>query len=99
MLRAQLSGRICHRVADHETAVMTLAGLPAEAVIEAQRIGTDLPGVAVVGDDSGTWLLARSHTLSITQATTTAEQYSGLAVPMPEVTAAIDAVRLRGGGW
>jgi DNA segregation ATPase FtsK/SpoIIIE, S-DNA-T family len=99
LLRAQLSGRICHRVADHETAVMTLAGLPAEAVIEAQRIGTDLPGVAVVGDDSGAWLLARSHTLSVGDAANTASQYSGLAVPMPEVTAAIDAVRMRGGGW
>ena len=99
LLRAQLSGRICHRVADQETAVMTLAGLPTEAVVEAQRIGVDLPGVAVVGDDSGAWMLGRSHSLSMSQAAARAAECAGLVVPVPEVTAAIENVRLQGGGW
>jgi hypothetical protein len=78
---------------------MTLAGLPTEAIIEAQRIGTDLAGVAVVGDDSGTWLLARSHTTSVADAARVAGETAGLAVAMPEVTAAIENVRMAGGGW
>jgi hypothetical protein len=94
-----LSGRICHRVADHETAVMTLAGLPPEAVTEAQRIPTDLAGVAVVGDDSGAWMLARSHVTPMATAAARARQYAGLTVAMPEVSAAIEAVRMNGGGW
>jgi S-DNA-T family DNA segregation ATPase FtsK/SpoIIIE len=99
LLRAQLSGRICHRVADNETATMTLAGLPPESVVEAQRISTDMRGVAVVGDDSGTWYLARSHPMAVSEAAQTARQSSNLVVPLPEVTAAIENVRLNGGGW
>lgn len=99
LLRAQLSGRICHRVADPETATMTLAGLPGEAVVEAQRIGTDLAGVAVVGDDSGTWALARSTPVPISTAKTVAAEFAGLVMPLPEVTAAIENVRAGGGGW
>jgi len=99
LLRAQLSGRICHRVADPETATMTLAGLPPEAVTEAQRIGVDLAGVAVVGDDSGTWGLARSAPVSIAAAKAVAGEFASLAVPLPEVTAAIENIRLTGGGW
>jgi DNA segregation ATPase FtsK/SpoIIIE, S-DNA-T family len=99
LLRAQLSGRICHRVADTETATMTLAGLPPESITEAQQISTDLRGVAVVGDDSGTWYLARSNPLSVPEAAETASQYAELTIPLPEVTAAIDSVRLNGGGW
>ena len=60
LIRAQLAGRVCHRVSDVETAHMTLAGLPPDAMGETVRIPMDLPGVAVVGDDSGTWYRARS---------------------------------------
>jgi DNA segregation ATPase FtsK/SpoIIIE, S-DNA-T family len=111
LLRAQLAGRICHRVADNQTAGMTLDGLPPEAVTEAQRIATDLPGVAVVGDDSGDWYLTRSQPVGIAHAARLATAHAALAVPLPEVMAAIDAVRNggnrgngdasggAGGGW
>jgi S-DNA-T family DNA segregation ATPase FtsK/SpoIIIE len=107
LLRAQLAGRICHRVADAETAGMTLDGLGPEAVEEAQRIPADLPGVAVVGDDSGAWFLARSlHPITVDEAARTARAHAGLAVPMPDVAGAIEDVRNLGdgprglgGGW
>jgi S-DNA-T family DNA segregation ATPase FtsK/SpoIIIE len=99
LVRAQLSGRICHRVADPETASMTLAGLPPESIGEAQRIGADLAGVAVVGDDSGAWSLARSSPVSMEVAKSIAAQTSPLAVALPEVAAAIEQVRVNGGGW
>jgi S-DNA-T family DNA segregation ATPase FtsK/SpoIIIE len=91
LLRAQLLGRVCHRVADTETAVMTLAGLPDTATEAALRIPADLPGVAVVGDDSGAWGLARSHPLAEGEAEAAAAAWAHLRVPMPGVEAAVPA--------
>ncbi|NLT56600.1 MAG: cell division protein FtsK [Actinomycetales bacterium] len=96
LLRAQLVGRICHRVADVETAEMTLAGLPAEAVQAALQIPTGLPGVAVVGDDSANWTRARSVHLDLDEAIATAHHHADLRVDLPEVTAALDQIRCRG---
>lgn len=93
LLRAQLAGRICHRVADAETARMTLAGLPTEAVEEALGIAMDLPGVAVAGDDSGAWFMARSHPLSVEAAAQIARDHAGLRVALPDVEGAIAKVR------
>ncbi|MBT0771252.1 hypothetical protein KIH74_20095 [Kineosporia sp. J2-2] len=98
LLRAQLAGRVCHRVADAETAGMTLAGLPAESVLEAQKIPADLAGVAVAGDDSGAWHLVRSDPLDITEAAAIAGQYASLRLDLPEVEGGVQAVRM-GGGW
>ncbi|HET9655350.1 MAG TPA: FtsK/SpoIIIE domain-containing protein [Kineosporiaceae bacterium] len=91
LLRAQLAGRVCHRVSDTETAVMTLAGLPDAATEAALAIPADLPGVAVVGDDSGAWGLARSQSLADGEAEQTAAAWAHLRVPMPGVEAAIPA--------
>lgn len=99
MLRAQLAGRICHRVSDPETAAMTLAGLPPAALAEAQGIGADLPGVAVAGDDSGAWFVARSRVVAMDDAVWTARLFEGLATPMPSLLNAIMAARQAGGGW
>lgn len=98
LVRAQLAGRICHRVADQETAAMTLAGLPNESLVEALAIATDLAGVAVVGDDGGTWGLARSFGTSMIEATVIAREFAGLKVELPEITAAISRVRVGGVG-
>jgi S-DNA-T family DNA segregation ATPase FtsK/SpoIIIE len=97
LLRAQLSGRVCHRVADAETARMTLAGLPGEAVEEALRIPMDLAGVAVAGDDSGDWFMGRSHPLSVEAAADVAREHASLRVPLPDVAEAIEAVRRQEG--
>jgi S-DNA-T family DNA segregation ATPase FtsK/SpoIIIE len=100
LLRAQLSGRVCHRVADTETAVMTLAGLPDAATEAALRIPADLPGVAVVGDDSGAWGLARSTPLTPGEAEDTAVAWAHLRVSLPGVEAAVSPVPGGGpGGW
>lgn len=47
-LRAQLSGRICHRVNDPETATMTLGDMDPAALDAARAIPADTPGVAIV---------------------------------------------------
>jgi len=79
LLRAQLAGRICHRVADIETAEMTLAGLGPQALDAALSIPDDLPGVAVVGDDTGAWTRARSTLLTLDDAAAVTHTYAGLA--------------------
>ena len=50
-LRAQLSGRICHRVNDPETATMTLGDLDPAALDAARAIAANTPGVAIVAGD------------------------------------------------
>ncbi|MCG5220420.1 FtsK/SpoIIIE domain-containing protein [Streptosporangium soli] len=69
-LRAQVGGRVCHRVNDPETAVMTLGDLDPDALVAARSIAPELPGVAVITDSDGRWYRARSGYVS----TTTAEQ-------------------------
>jgi len=59
-LRAQLTGRVCHRVNDPETANMTLGDLDPAALDAARLIPADTPGVAIVAGQDGTWHRARS---------------------------------------
>jgi S-DNA-T family DNA segregation ATPase FtsK/SpoIIIE len=59
-LRAQCSGRICHRVNDPETATMTLGDLDPAALVSARAIPAETPGVAIVAGQDGQWYRARS---------------------------------------
>ena len=77
-LRAQLSGRICHRVNDPETANMTLGDLDPAALDAARAIPADTPGVAIVAGDSGAWHRARSVLVTDDQAEHAAATYSHL---------------------
>jgi S-DNA-T family DNA segregation ATPase FtsK/SpoIIIE len=58
-LRAQPSGRVCHRVNDPETANMTLGDMDPDALEAAQKIAAETPGVAIVTGQDGTWHRAR----------------------------------------
>ncbi|MCX5412246.1 FtsK/SpoIIIE domain-containing protein [Streptomyces sp. NBC_00059] len=59
-IRAQLGGRVCHRVHDEQTAVMTLGDLAPDAVVVAQSITEHEQGVAVTAVD-GQWKRVRSR--------------------------------------
>ncbi|MFJ6012326.1 FtsK/SpoIIIE domain-containing protein [Streptomyces sp. NPDC092952] len=59
-IRAQLGGRICHRVHDEQTAVMTLGDLAPDAVAVAQSITENEKGVAVTALE-GHWMRVRSR--------------------------------------
>jgi S-DNA-T family DNA segregation ATPase FtsK/SpoIIIE len=91
-LRAQLAGRVCHRVADPETAVMALGDLNPDALIAAQTIGTEQPGVAVIADETGAWQRARSVNVPAALAEMTARQYAALAPELLEFTAGLRSV-------
>ncbi|MFC6596291.1 FtsK/SpoIIIE domain-containing protein [Kitasatospora paranensis] len=68
MLRAQLTGRVIHRVNDKPTAEMGLGDISPEAVLTATQIAPDMPGVAVAGDTSGGWSRIRTPNLSLADA-------------------------------
>ncbi|GLW49202.1 hypothetical protein Stsp02_48630 [Streptomyces sp. NBRC 14336] len=65
MLRAQLTGRVCHRVNDEASAKMALGDIAPEAVSAACAIAPELPGLAVAGDTSGGWSRIRTPYLSL----------------------------------
>ncbi|MDH6435434.1 hypothetical protein M2158_003911 [Streptomyces sp. SAI-144] len=68
MLRAQLTGRVCHRVNDEASAKMALGDIAPEAVSAACAIAPELPGLAVAGDTSGGWSRIRTPYLSLSDA-------------------------------
>ncbi|MFJ7338657.1 FtsK/SpoIIIE domain-containing protein, partial [Streptomyces sp. NPDC101116] len=60
MLRAQLTGRVVHRVNDKQTAEMGLADVAPDAVPAASLIPMNRPGTAVAADSSGGWSKIRT---------------------------------------
>ncbi|HEX3733259.1 MAG TPA: FtsK/SpoIIIE domain-containing protein, partial [Mycobacteriales bacterium] len=80
-LRAQLGGRICHRVNDPETSRMVLGDLTPEGAAAATKIKTSMRGVAVVVTDDGLWHRARSVYTSAEEAEKAAHDNAHLAVP------------------
>ncbi|TDC69557.1 FtsK/SpoIIIE domain-containing protein [Streptomyces hainanensis] len=68
MLRAQLTGRVCHRVNDEASAKMALGDIAPEAVAAACAIAPERPGLAVAGDTSGGWSRIRTAYLSLADA-------------------------------
>ncbi|MGW6707252.1 FtsK/SpoIIIE domain-containing protein [Streptomyces sp. NPDC054956] len=68
MLRAQLTGRTCHRVNDETSASMAFGDISPDAVLAAVQIRTERPGTAVVGDSSGGWVRIRTPHTTLRQA-------------------------------
>src|SRR5690606_39953023 len=83
MLRAQLTGRVCHRVNDEASAKMALGDIAPEAVYAACAIATELPGLAVVGDTSGGWSRIRTPHLPLDEAAAICRETAHLAPDVP----------------
>ncbi|WP_030171368.1 FtsK/SpoIIIE domain-containing protein [Streptomyces sp. NRRL S-813] len=88
-LRAQLGGRICHRVNDPATAEMTLGDLNKDAVVVAQSITAEERGVAVCTGPDGGWSRARSHLTPTDEAVSTARKHAGLIPELPAIDRAL----------
>ncbi|MGW2678712.1 FtsK/SpoIIIE domain-containing protein [Streptomyces sp. NPDC001436] len=82
-LRAQLTGRVVHRVNDKQTADMGLGDIAPDAVIAVTAIPPDMPGVAVAGDSSGGWSRIRTPELSADEAAATCAQFAHLTPDLP----------------
>ncbi|WP_326577463.1 FtsK/SpoIIIE domain-containing protein [Streptomyces europaeiscabiei] len=87
MLRAQLTGRICHRVNDETSANMALADIAPEAALAATCIPAERPGVAIVGDSSGGWSRVRSPHLTLDEAAAVCRDTSGLVPDLARLAA------------
>ncbi|MEU2876064.1 FtsK/SpoIIIE domain-containing protein [Streptomyces sp. NPDC007070] len=74
MLRAQLTGRVCHRVNDEASAKMALGDIAPEAVHAACSVAPERPGLAVAGDTSGGWSRIRTPFLSLGVAAETCQE-------------------------
>ncbi|MBM4829511.1 FtsK/SpoIIIE domain-containing protein [Streptomyces fradiae] len=85
MLRAQLTGRVCHRVNDETSANMALGDIAPEAALAATWIPAERPGVAVVGDSSGGWSRVRSPHLTLEDAAAVCRDTSGLIPELPRL--------------
>ncbi|MER0429252.1 FtsK/SpoIIIE domain-containing protein [Streptomyces microflavus] len=77
-LRAQLTGRVVHRVNDKQTAEMALGDIAPEAVFAATTIAPDRPGVAVAGDSSGGWSRIRTPAMTPAEVVTVCREYAHL---------------------
>ncbi|MFG3263986.1 FtsK/SpoIIIE domain-containing protein [Streptomyces bobili] len=85
MLRAQLTGRVCHRVNDESSANMALADISPEAALAATSIPAERPGVAILGDSSGGWSRARSPHLTLDEAAAVCRATSALVPELPRL--------------
>ncbi|WP_323748159.1 FtsK/SpoIIIE domain-containing protein [Catenulispora rubra] len=83
LLRSQLPGRVCHRVADEETVKMTLADKSAEAVAAALAITEEERGVAITTGVPGGWMRARSALVTTEHARMVASQWSHMRQELP----------------
>ncbi|MGW4594951.1 FtsK/SpoIIIE domain-containing protein [Streptomyces sp. NPDC004457] len=85
MLRAQLTGRVCHRVNDEASANMALADISPEAALAATSIPAERPGVAVVGDSSCGWSRVRSPRLTLEEAAAVCRDTAALVPELPRL--------------
>ncbi|MEV4613922.1 FtsK/SpoIIIE domain-containing protein [Kitasatospora sp. NPDC049258] len=92
MLRAQLTGRVVHRVNDKPTAEMGLSDISPEATFAATQIAPETPGVAVAGDSSGGWSLIRTPLLTLAEAARICRDSAHLTPELPALAAFRPAV-------
>ncbi|MEU9620541.1 FtsK/SpoIIIE domain-containing protein [Streptomyces sp. NPDC088251] len=86
MLRAQLTGRVVHRVNDKQTADMGLGDIAPDAVFAVTTIAPDRPGVAVAGDSSGGWSRIRTPEMTAAEAVAICREYAHLT---PDIAALV----------
>jgi S-DNA-T family DNA segregation ATPase FtsK/SpoIIIE len=86
-LRAQLTGRYCHRVNDEASAKMALGDVSEVAVWSATRIPPDRPGTAIVGDTSGHWSRVRTPNIPLRDAVDVCRYSAHLTPELPALAA------------
>ncbi|MFF9360517.1 FtsK/SpoIIIE domain-containing protein [Streptomyces griseoluteus] len=83
MLRAQLTGRVVHRVNDKQTAEMGLADVAPDAVMAASLIPAERPGTAVAADSSGGWTKIRTPHTTRAEAAAVCRKFAHLVPDFP----------------
>ncbi|MCX4454068.1 FtsK/SpoIIIE domain-containing protein [Streptomyces sp. NBC_01728] len=83
MLRAQLTGRVVHRVNDKQTAEMGLGDVAPEAVPMVTTIPPDKAGLAVAADSSGGWSRIRTPMTTQAEAMAVCREFAHLVPDLP----------------
>ncbi|MFD7241116.1 FtsK/SpoIIIE domain-containing protein [Streptomyces massasporeus] len=83
MLRAQLTGRVVHRVNDKQTAEMGLADVAPDAVPATSLIQMNRPGTAVAADVSGGWSKIRTPNTSRDEVVAVCRDFAHLVPALP----------------
>ncbi|MFJ3663302.1 FtsK/SpoIIIE domain-containing protein [Streptomyces sp. NPDC090119] len=83
MLRAQLTGRVVHRVNDKQTAEMGLADVAPDAVLTASMIPAERPGTAVATDSTGGWAKIRTPHTTRAEAAAVCREFAHLVPDLP----------------
>ncbi|POX51139.1 plasmid transfer protein [Streptomyces sp. Ru71] len=83
MLRAQLTGRVVHRVNDKQTAEMGLADVAPDAVPVASLIPMERPGTAVAADSTGGWSKIRTPHTSRDEVVAVCREFAHLVPDLP----------------
>ncbi|WP_405964293.1 FtsK/SpoIIIE domain-containing protein [Streptomyces sp. NBC_00723] len=83
MLRAQLTGRVVHRVNDKQTAEMGLADVAPDAVPAATLIPMERPGTAVAADTSGGWSKIRTPEISKAEVIAVCREFAHMVPGLP----------------
>ncbi|MFE3607840.1 FtsK/SpoIIIE domain-containing protein [Streptomyces goshikiensis] len=86
-LRAQLSGRVSHRVNDEASAKMALGDISLRAVGAATSIAAERPGTAVIGLVTGGWARIRSPFVSLDEAAAVCAKHEGVTPDIPALAA------------
>ncbi|MFF9146157.1 FtsK/SpoIIIE domain-containing protein [Streptomyces sp. NPDC014861] len=86
-LRAQLTGRVVHRVNDKQTAEMGVGDIAPDAVVTVLTIPPDRPGIAVAGDTSGGWSRIRTPVLTAAEAAEICAAHAHLTPHLPALAA------------
>nr|WP_202512856.1 FtsK/SpoIIIE domain-containing protein [Streptomyces sp. SID3343] len=94
MLRAQLTGRVCHRVNDEASARMALADIGDDAVMAATAIHADRPGTAVAADTSGGWTHIRTPEHDLADVSWACVEYAHMVPDMPSLAPFAPSVTL-----
>ncbi|WP_371527196.1 FtsK/SpoIIIE domain-containing protein [Streptomyces sp. NBC_01283] len=85
MLRAQLTGRMAHRVNDESSAKMAFGDVSPHAVFAATQIRNDRPGMAVIGHSNGDWTRIRTPHTSMREAVSACNKHAALTPEIPEL--------------
>ncbi|WP_327136835.1 FtsK/SpoIIIE domain-containing protein [Streptomyces sp. NBC_01340] len=85
MLRAQLTGRIAHRVNDETSANMAFGDISPDAVLAAIQIPAEMRGLAIAGDSSGGWHRIRAPHTSLRQAVNLCNRHADRTPDLPEL--------------
>ncbi len=83
MLRAQLTGRVCHRVNDEASAKMAFGDIAPDALTAVLAIAPEQRGVAIAADSTGGWSRIRTANVTLRTAVAACNRHADITPDVP----------------